>query len=56
MSTAAMIRDWTYVAVVALLLLSYALSLLSKGFTAHAADNSEVRVCVYSDASAVKTN
>jgi hypothetical protein len=56
MSTASMIRDWTYVAVVALLLASYGYSLLAKGFAAHAAEDNGVRVCVLSDASAVKTN
>ena len=55
MSTAAMIRDWTYVAVVALLLLSYGVSLLSQGFSARAAGDG-VRVCAFDGGSGVKTN
>lgn len=56
MRTAIMIRDWTYVAVVALLLLSYVFSLLRQGFIAHAADDNGIHVCAYSGLSTVKTN
>jgi hypothetical protein len=49
MSTAAMIRDWTYVAVIALLLLSYGFSLLSQGFTAEASAGGDVRVCALTE-------
>ena len=56
MSPAAQIRDWTYVTVVALLMLSYGFSLLSQGFTARASENDEVRVCAFSGPSGVKTN
>jgi hypothetical protein len=56
MSIAAQIRDWTYVAFVALLLLSYAYSLLSQGFTAQAAASTGVSVCALIGPSSVKTN
>jgi hypothetical protein len=48
MSTARMIRDWTYVVVLALLLLSYALSLGSQAISARAADaDTAGSVCMY---------
>jgi uncharacterized membrane protein len=56
MSIAAQIRDWTYVAFVALLLLSYGFSLLSQGFTAHAAAGASMSVCALTGPSSVKTN
>ena len=56
MQTAITIRDWTYVAVVALLLLSYGFSLLSQGFAARADTGPSVHVCAYSGDSGVKTN
>ena len=46
MSTARMIRDWTYLAVLAILLLSYAVSLASQAVTARAADAGP-SVCMY---------
>ena len=46
MSKARMIRDWTYVAVLAVLLLSYAVSLASQAVTARAADVGG-SVCMY---------
>jgi hypothetical protein len=33
------LRDWTYIAVVVALLVSYVVSLLSQGLNAHAADS-----------------
>lgn len=56
MQSAITIRDWTYVAFVALLLLSYGYSLLSQGFAARAEAGSAVHVCAYSGQSGVKTN
>lgn len=56
MQSAITIRDWTYVAVVALLLLSYGFSLLSQGFAARADASTGVHVCAYVGDSGVKTN
>jgi hypothetical protein len=56
MQSAITVRDWTYVAVVALLMLSYGFSLLSQGFAARAASDTAVHVCVYSGESSMKAN
>jgi hypothetical protein len=56
MQSAITIRDWTYAAFVALLLLSYGYSLLSQGFAARAEADSAVHVCAYVGESGVKTN
>ncbi len=56
MQNAITIRDWTYVAFVALLLLSYGYSVLSQGFAARAEAGGVVHVCAYSSESGVNTN
>ena len=48
MSTSRMIRDWTYAAVLAVLLLTYAASLVSQAVSARAAEGPSV--CMLSGA------
>lgn len=50
------VRDWTFVAFVALLLLSYGYSVLSQGFATRAEAGGAVHVCAYSSDSGVKAN
>jgi hypothetical protein len=52
MRLAIAIKDWLYVALVAAALITYALSLISKGF---AAESRVADACVFSDAT-VKVN
>jgi hypothetical protein len=47
MSKARMIRDWTYVAVLAVLLASYAASLAAQAVSARAAAAAPGSVCLY---------
>lgn len=45
------LRDWTLVALTALALVTYGVSLIARGFTAEAAEGRTVHACVYSSAS-----
>jgi hypothetical protein len=49
------IRDWTYVTLVAVALITYGLGLVSKSTAAQAPERDAVHVCVLSDAN-VKAN
>jgi hypothetical protein len=50
MPNAITLRDWTYVAVIIALAVTYAAGLLSQATSAHAANDKTPSVCVYSGA------